>query len=193
MLYNRVCRSCGVAFKGGPRAWYCPDCRAERKRQQMNEYHERKRSGNVREIGSTSICESCGSPYVVVGSLQRYCRECSEKIIAENDRKQGLEYYHNNKDWINPARNESRRITEKFCERCGKPILVNGPSKYCNECRKIVISEQRRLVMKKWNAGNRDKINTRANKYRIEHLEEVRKYQREWVREWRKNKNMPAD
>ena len=30
-LKPRVCRQCGATFLGGPRAWYCPDCRAERR------------------------------------------------------------------------------------------------------------------------------------------------------------------
>ena len=31
-LKDRTCRTCGTTFKGDPRAWYCPTCRAERER-----------------------------------------------------------------------------------------------------------------------------------------------------------------
>lgn len=70
---DRICRTCGAQFSGGPRAWYCPDCRRERARIQK----------------------------------QRYNRE---EMHRQLDLKQSLEYYRENKDQINPSRNERRRL-----------------------------------------------------------------------------------
>ena len=59
-LRDRVCRTCGSTFPGGPRAWYCPDCRAERTKKTNRAYKARAKAGNTRKIGSTDICQICG-------------------------------------------------------------------------------------------------------------------------------------
>lgn len=145
MLINHVCRECGRTFKGGPRAYYCPECRDDRKRKQMNEYHARKRAGAVRKIGSTAMCESCGKPYTVQSGQQRYCPDCAENQIAAKDRQQGLEYYHKNKDWINPIRNLTR--STHVCRICGKVFVGEHKQFYCSpEC----LKEANRRHAEKW-------------------------------------------
>src|SRR5699024_11835568 len=62
-IRDRECVQCGRTFPGGPRARYCPECRAERKKEQYRQYHQRKRAGTVRKIGSTDMCIICGQPY----------------------------------------------------------------------------------------------------------------------------------
>ncbi len=91
-LRPRTCKGCGVAFKGGPRAWYCPRCRAERQAQQNREYRQRKQMGNTRKIGQKYPCEICGKMYILSGSLQRYCTECAEKHLKEVDNKQSRQW-----------------------------------------------------------------------------------------------------
>lgn len=103
-IYERTCQQCGVSFQGGPRAWYCPDCRLQRKNQTTADYRNRKRAGKVREIGSIDICQNCGEKYVVNSGLQRYCKKCAPEMIKELDQRQGMEYYRKNKDKINPTR-----------------------------------------------------------------------------------------
>ena len=49
----RTCRQCGSEFLGGPRAWYCPTCRQERKKRHDREFKERKRAGKVIPVGSS--------------------------------------------------------------------------------------------------------------------------------------------
>lgn len=108
-LRGRVCRHCAKSFRGGPRAWYCPDCRIERRRMHDRMAQERKKRGMVREIGSTDICERCGKEYTVTGGLQKYCPDCAPIAIAENDREGGLEFYYKNKHIINPVRAQKKR------------------------------------------------------------------------------------
>lgn len=55
-ILPRICKECGKSFPGGPRAWYCPDCRRERKKHDK-EFKERKRSGKVIPNGSVIKCE----------------------------------------------------------------------------------------------------------------------------------------
>lgn len=131
----RTCRTCGAVFPGGPRAWYCPDCRAARHTESAAAYRERKRAGNVRKIGSTDTCANCGQHYIVVGSNQRYCEKCAHEKIQELDRVQGMQYYEKNKDEINLSRRISRR-KENLCQSCGRPIPAVGGRLFCSDCEK---------------------------------------------------------
>lgn len=126
-LYNnRICQECGITFTGGPRAWYCEDCRAERRRRR-----DRNRHPSKRPIGSKDICVNCGKKYTVNSGLQKYCQDCMLEMHRKIDNKQGTEYYHKhystedgrakrnekrraayqkNKDAINAARREKYRL-----------------------------------------------------------------------------------
>lgn len=39
---NRICKECGIKFSGGPRAWYCPNCRKERQKKQAENQNQGK-------------------------------------------------------------------------------------------------------------------------------------------------------
>lgn len=110
-LRQRVCRACGRSFLGGPRAWYCPQCRLERRKKQSAAYKARKRAGDVRELGSTDSCAICGAPYTVTGPNQRYCPACAPDAVKAVDSAQGMAYYVEHKDVINPLRNAKRRLS----------------------------------------------------------------------------------
>lgn len=108
-LLDRVCRECDRHFQGGPRAYYCPSCRKERQRQQGAAYQRRKRAGTIRPLGSVDTCERCGESYTVEGGLQRFCPDCQSIQAAEHDRETSLAFYYENKERINPVRNERRK------------------------------------------------------------------------------------
>lgn len=91
-LRSRTCKECGTTFQGGPRAWYCPRCRAERQAQQSREYHQRKKMGNTRIVGQKYPCEICGKKYILSSGLQRFCKECAEKHLKEVDNKQSRDW-----------------------------------------------------------------------------------------------------
>ncbi len=76
----RTCCECGAQFDGGPRAWYCPSCRRDRKRAQSK---ARNRGAPQRKLGSTDQCARCGRDYIVTASLQRYCPECAPVHMRE--------------------------------------------------------------------------------------------------------------
>lgn len=110
MLLDRVCRNnkCNKNFIGGPRAYYCPECRVVRRRDQSTEGKRRKKKGLVREWGSIDFCERCGKEFIVNAGLQRYCPECQPIHAKEYDRITSLETYHNNSAKINKSRLEAR-------------------------------------------------------------------------------------
>ena len=135
-MRDRQCRTCGVTFKGGPRAWYCPNCRLERQRAASREGKRRERAGLTRKLGSTDKCRYCGKDYEVTGGLQTMCEDCKPERYAEIDRKQSLEYYDKNKEDINPARSERRRLPPKICEWCNAEFDPGNKSLTCSDsCR----------------------------------------------------------
>lgn len=153
MIQNRICRECGRVFKGGPRAYYCPGCREERRRALDREWKALQRQGispAVRPLGSTDYCEKCGKPYTVVGGLQRFCPDCQPIHAKEYDRETGLKYYHKNARSINPIRNQKRRIGPVTCPICGRQFETHTCQKYCSaECRKAALKEWRRRANEK--------------------------------------------
>lgn len=153
-LRQRTCRSCGRSFVGGPRAWYCPECRTERQKKQSAAYKARKRAGAVRALGSKDNCIICGALYTIVGSNQRYCPECAEKAIKCADSLQGIAYYVEHKDTINPSRNARRRKKDRICPICGTAYQAYGKNSYCSDtCRR----EGRRLSLVKAEARRKEK------------------------------------
>lgn len=143
----RVCKQCGAEFFGGPRAWYCPDCRHERRREQTKQYREKKAKGLVeRPLGSIDKCEVCGREYIVQSARQRYCKACAPERYREVDREQsrgwlkravakhGQDYFDDHlarkrKSW------HKHNDKEHICPMCGK-ITPAGERKFCSDkCR----------------------------------------------------------
>lgn len=137
-IYNRLCRRCGVSFEGGPRSWYCPDCRKQRGKERAKKY---RKNGFQRHLGDTDYCRHCGKPYIVQSGQQRFCKECGEINHKLVDAQQSLSYYRKNKDAINPARNERRRelrqAVDRKCVVCGNLFKPKGKQLTCSkECRR---------------------------------------------------------
>ena len=137
-LYDRTCNQCGAGFRGGPRAWYCPECRAVRKKVHKAQYLQRIKAGTARRLGSEDLCAVCGQPYTVNSGLQKYCPKCAPEAVAALDRQQGMEYYKTNKERINPVRN-ARRRKMSICVICGKIFPAAGTcTNTCSpECRTL--------------------------------------------------------
>lgn len=132
-LRPRTCRECGRSFPGGPRAWYCPACRKERKLEQSRAAKARKRDGETRPLGSLDRCVRCGAEYRVQGGLQRYCPACAPLAVAEVDRAQGLAWYAAHRDEINPVRNAVRRKGVSVCVVCGAEFPTQGRRVTCSD------------------------------------------------------------
>lgn len=140
----RVCRQCGKTFLGGPRAWYCPDCRAERNKKAVREYRQRKKAGHSIVLGKTiGHCARCGKEFVYAAARQKYCKECAEEASAEVDRIQG-------RGWLRRTvekhgrryadeRNAAKRLDRTNCIDCGAPLEPgHGASRmYCKDCKRL--------------------------------------------------------
>lgn len=125
----RTCRQCGTVFDGGPRAWYCPACRAERRRTQNREWKKRE---PARNLGSIDHCARCGAEYIVEGSLQKYCKACAAEAVAEVTRPKKREYNQAHKDTLYPHKDAMRRYN-KVCVVCGKVFDTGKPTVTCSE------------------------------------------------------------
>lgn len=155
----RTCRECGVIFDGGPRAWYCPDCREVRKKLYKARAKEnRKRGKNITLGESVGRCEVCGKEFIYASARQRYCSDCAKEAIKASDRRQGLVwYYANNTEERRKAKSQRQKerrngrkgkqrdldllvawksLTKKWavkdCIVCGKEIS-NRRRHYCSE------------------------------------------------------------
>lgn len=129
VVLQRVCRQCGATFFGGPRAWYCPNCRVDRVKAQEREH---KRSGPVRAIGSTDLCAACGGEYIVNSGRQKYCPACSGKAVNEAIRNHKRQYAANRKEQIadyKTAMSSNRHV----CVVCGKIFDSNLPTVTCSD------------------------------------------------------------
>jgi len=148
MLQDRICKTCGATFTGGPRAYYCPACRAERARKSYRESKARARKGMTRKLGSLDKCERCGKDYEINSALQRFCPDCQPIHAQEYDRYTGLEFYHENKNQINPVRNERRRKGTRNCDWCGKEYTISpGNPLTCSlECQRLLRNKKYREI-----------------------------------------------
>lgn len=128
-IVGKTCKECGRLFNGGPRAWYCPECRRERQLKTKREYNKR---GSVRKIGSTDICERCGEPYVVNAGRQKYCSDCAKTAIYETIREDKLRHQAKYRE----GHPDGRR-TQTVCIICGKPFMATKSTLTCSaECAK---------------------------------------------------------
>lgn len=125
----RVCRNCGITFDGGPRAMYCPDCRAARQRMQSAAH---KRSGAARPIGSTDTCTMCGAEYTVESGRQMYCKDCAPEAVQESVSRAKAEMAAEQPEKIDAAR-EGRKSRMIPCAACGQPFHPTTPTPYCSD------------------------------------------------------------
>lgn len=155
IMRTRVCRQCGKEFQGGPRAWYCPECRENRRRECDRKWKQKKRAGmpTSRPLGSIGRCEICGAEYIVTSARQRYCPNCAKSAVAAVDRKQAMEHYEAAKETENPRRNERRRVKTKTCVICGKLFPADGTAR--NTCSSECAKKQRKEWQRKKNTKRR--------------------------------------
>lgn len=148
MIQTRVCKECRLEFEGGPRAYYCPTCRAERTRERDRLHKQKLRSGgaDIRKLGSIDTCERCSKPYTVEGGLQRFCPECQPIHALAYDRETSLPFYHANKDRINPPRKIKRRKRGNTCSWCKNEFdPINGSTTCSTECKRQLINFKARI------------------------------------------------
>ena len=124
-LVSRVCRLCGRTFMGDPHAWYCSDCRAERKR---------KRD---RVIGREK-CVDCGAPLEPGHSPnQMLCKLCAGLHrqygqYCSNSKQAGRLEILSFDEW------KAEQAGKAQCPMCGRLFAPRTKrQKYCSkECSK---------------------------------------------------------
>ncbi len=140
----RTCRECGVTFDGGPRASFCPKCRAKRRKEQAERYRRRRKDRVSLILGeSVGECVVCGKAFVYTSARQWYCPECRRGAWKASDRRQGLEWYHKHMDLGKRRERLKERYVKKpptSCPVCGGK-LERSQKSYCTErCARIAQS-----------------------------------------------------
>ena len=126
----RICRKCGAVFDGGPRAWYCPNCRREREKETYRRYRAKGRKAD-RPLGSLDKCVRCGQEYVVRSARQKYCPDCAYDGVREVDRPMSRAWNQEHKDTYYPAKNAKRNA-----ERAKNPEPFREKERISRERRK---------------------------------------------------------
>ena len=165
-MLSRTCKMCGKNFVGGPRAWYCEACRAERKRQQNKEFKERKRAGKVLSVGSLIKCELCGADIVKTGGGKRYCTKCAEKHLKEVD-------YEQSKKWNLENREKYLKAKKEFGQRRNKEVGKKSG------CKNISWDKERR----KWKVANWENGKTKTIG-RFTDLEDAKEFLDKFMRKY---------
>ena len=137
----RTCRQCGSEFLGGPRAWYCPTCREERKKRHDREFKERKRAGKVIPVGSSIRCETCGKDMIKNGGFHRFCDECAANHLKQVDNAQSIAWNKSHPAEALSAKRNSKG-KERTCVVCGKTFIGDGTRR--NTCSSACKKEQTR-------------------------------------------------
>lgn len=129
VIRDRVCQQCGKAFPGGPRAWYCPDCREIRRKESAA---RRSKEGTIRSLGSIDHCEICGGEYIVNSSRQRYCKSCAAEAVRQKVNPHKAEYAKENMARLKEQQKELRK-DRTVCLICGKVFTASTATVTCSD------------------------------------------------------------
>ena len=183
VIKDRICRQCGCTFPGGPRAWYCPNCRLDRQREANRRI---KKNGAMRPLGSTDYCTVCGKIYVVNSGHQKYCPACAPDAIRAIDLIQSTAW---NAQFATPeyrrALREKRKEVRR-CPICGTEFMPMDASITCSrECS----VELRRARNRDYEAQHRKEINARKAE---QHRKKLEAMTPEELAEYREKRNAAA-
>ena len=141
VIRPRTCRQCGITFEGGPRAWFCPECRRERRK----EADRRKRKTKGRKLGSIQKCERCGGSYILASGRQKYCTDCAKVAVAETARAQSRERSKNYKAKRGGLR-IARKANTRLCVVCKMPIPYERITRGIVTCSDACDKERKRIT-----------------------------------------------
>ena len=136
-----TCIDCGVKVVRPVKCKRCQACQDAKDRANAAIYAARRRAGKTRKMGSIDLCKSCGKPYVVTGSLQRYCKACAETAVHENikaaTRALGEKYRADPEKREQITQGKRRVPAKKVCAYCKNEFMGTWSGIYCSEsCRK---------------------------------------------------------
>lgn len=177
VVKDRACRQCGATFLGGPRAWYCPSCRLERRREADRKY---KAHGTSRPIGSIDLCVVCGKPYTVNSSRQKYCPVCAPDAVRDVDQAQSRAWNEQNATPEYRRALRDKAAISRKCVICGTEFRPKTPSITCSpECSQ----ELKKRRAREYEAEHRAEINARKKQKNREKLDAMTPEERAAYRE----------
>lgn len=164
VVKDRTCRQCGAIFRGGPRAWYCPSCRQERRLESSRRF---RANGPARPLGSTDFCVVCGNPYIVNSARQKYCPDCAPDAIRAVDNAQSIAWNAENVTPEYRLAHRAKTVQPRACVICGKVFLPRDSSITCSkDCSK----ELDRRKSASYGRDHRSEINARKSAKRREKM-----------------------
>lgn len=155
MLWTSTCMDCGATFRRPIKCIRCAECQHKIK---LKKWHEWKKNGSKRLLGSKDICKNCGAEYIVQSGMQRYCKNCAEAMMNKNIRAHKRAYAAGQR--ADPEKSAEIKYRKRLvptpiiCKWCGAEFYNSHGACYCSsECRKNGQKE----YMRKYDAARRKK------------------------------------
>lgn len=136
---------------------------------------QRQRAGTVRHIGSIDLCVICGKPYIVGGSLQRYCPDCAPAAVSKNDRRKSREWNDKFLDHADKAARRKAAAVPAKCIVCGRDVAASSKKTCSTECAAIFKQQYNESVRLKRNAYHLQKKKEKEAAMTDEEYAEYRK------------------
>ena len=137
-LTPKTCKMCGIEFKGGSKALFCPSCRVVRRRERDADDRKRKKLGLSRKIGEEYTCEFCGEAYILRSPSQKFCEKCSKNPDRfkdpEREKQKELEKEYNERVLEENRKYESM---DEFISRIVEMYKLTGSIKAVSDAEKI--------------------------------------------------------
>lgn len=105
---EKICKSCGAVFDGGPKRKFCDACRVKRHRTVSREYRRERQSANKPAL-EPMVCRICGKTFVPKRQRVTTCSpECAKAAQRQAQYKWAAE--NRAKANANAARSTRKRI-----------------------------------------------------------------------------------
>ena len=129
MIRDRICKSCGATYSGSPGSYYCPDCAA------------RARSENVYRV---RVCIDCGSTFTGYPKSKR-CPRCRDAATAAREARYRVT-------------GSTRHLGDvDQCTICGADYVVTGGlQRYCPKCAPDARRSSDNQSSRAWNAAHKE-------------------------------------
>ena len=177
VVKDRACRQCGATFLGGPRAWYCPSCRLERRREADRKY---KAHGTTRPSERKSVVEGKREAHGGRRTRKKYSPVCAPDAVRAVDQAQSRAWNEQNATPEYRRALRDKAAISRKCVICGTEFRPKTPSITCSpECSQ----ELKKRRAREYEAEHRAEINARKKQKNREKLDAMTPEERAAYRE----------
>lgn len=120
-------------------------------------------------------CARCGHDFDGY-KTSKYCDKCKPEVYRELKKKAKERYLAKDPALI-------RHETTCTCVRCGENFIGHWTSKYCPDCKVIVLREQRTVTARRYRHNHPERVKPYQKEYRKKYYAEHRDYCKAYARQ----------